>query len=88
VTSASITGKVVREAGGRFVVRYRGEWKSQHNRDGDPKFPVRCTATGEGVGVYDPAAGGLVSLLWVLTGTAENTPTAAVVEWVRSEGAN
>ncbi len=86
VTCASVTAKVVREVGGRFVVRYHGEWASQHDRDGDPKFPIRCAATGDGVGVYDPAAGKLVSLVWVLTGTAANTPTAAVVEWEDTPG--
>ncbi len=88
VTTAVVTGKVVRDAGGRFVVRYRGEWRSLHHRDGDLKLPIRCAATGDGVGVYDPATGKLVSLVWVLTGTAENTPTAAVVEWEDKPGAN
>ena len=84
----TVTAKVVRDAGGRFVVRYRGKWESNHLRDGDPNRPIRCVATGDGVGIYDPAAGKLVSLVWVLTGTAENTPTAAVVEWEDTPGAN
>lgn len=87
VTAATITAKVVRDAGGLFVIRYRGVWESKHDRDGDPKFPIRCAATGDGVGVYDPAAGRLVSLVWVLTGTAGTTPTAAVIEWEEGPGA-
>ena len=87
LTAATITAKVVRDAGGLFVVRYRGRWESRHDRDGDPKFPIRCAATGDGVGVYDPQAGKLVSLVWVLTGTADKTPTAAVIEWEDTTGA-
>jgi len=86
VSTATVTAKVVREAGGKLVIRYRGQWESKHLRDGDPKFPIRCAATGEGVGVYDSTAGKLVSLIWLLTGTAENTPTAAVVEWEDTAG--
>ncbi len=88
VTTAAITAKVVRDAGGLFVVRYRGRWESKHNRDGDPKFPIRCAAAGEGVGVYDPATGRLRSLIWVLAGTADKTPTAAIIEWEDTPGAN
>ena len=87
LTTATVTAKVVRKDGERFVVRYRGQWGSLHHRDGDPKFPIRCAATGEGVGVYDPARG-LVSLVWVLAGAAENSPTAAVVEWEDTPGMN
>lgn len=88
VGTAEVTAAVVRAAGGRFVVRYRGRWASLHHRDGDPKFPIRCAAAGDGVGVYDPQLGRLVSLIWVLTGTAGNTPTAGVVEWEDQPGAN
>lgn len=81
VTTAAVVATAERQVGSRFVVRYRGDWASAHDRDGIPKYPIRCTAAGEGVGVYDPAAGGLVSLMWLLTGTAEGNPTAAIIEW-------
>jgi hypothetical protein len=89
VTAAKITAKVERVAGGVAVVRYAGRWESAHDRDGDPKFPIRTTATGEGVGVFDTRTGKLTAVTWVLTGSYRNgppgekpRPTAAVVEWV------
>jgi hypothetical protein len=87
VTAATISARVAREGEGAWVIRYRGKWESKHNRDGNPKFPIRAMASGEGVGVYDPAAKRLRSLVWVLTGTYRNgsqaTPTASVIEWVQ-----
>jgi len=89
VTTAKITAKVERVGEGITVVRYAGRWESAHDRDGDPKFPIRTTATGEGVGVFDTKTGKLTAVAWVLTGTYRNgpvtekpRPTAAVVEWV------
>lgn len=85
VTAATISARVIREGEGVWVVRYRGSWESKHDRDNNPKFPIRATATGDGVGVYDPAAKRVQSMIWVLTGTYRNgnqaTPTASVIEW-------
>jgi hypothetical protein len=88
VTKAEITARVVRQADGLVVIRYAGAWRSRHLRDGDARFPITAEATGKGVGVYDPAAKQMRSLVWVLKGEYRNgakaTPvsTAAVVEWV------
>lgn len=88
VSKAEITARVVRQADGLIVVRYAGAWRSRHLRDGSEKFPITAEATGRGVGVYDPAAKEMRSLVWVLKGTYRNgakatpVPTAGVVEWV------
>lgn len=88
VTTATITAKLERSSDGLNVVRYIANWQSAHNRDGDPKFPIRATATGEGVGVFDTKAARPKELVWVLTGTYRNGPasvkprtTGAVIEW-------
>ena len=87
VTKATVTARVVRDAGGLLVIRYTGAWQSHHLRDGDARFPIRGEAAGDGVGVYDPATKRMQSLVWVLKGTYRNgatalpVPTAAVVEW-------
>ena len=87
-TTAKITAKVERVADGMTVVRYSGSWETAHNRDGDPKFPIGTTATGEGVGFFDVKTGKLNEMIWVLTGTYRNGPatekprtTGAVIEW-------
>lgn len=88
VTKAEVTARVVRQADGLVVVRYAGAWRSRHLRDGDEKYPITAEATGQGVGVYDPDAKAMRSLVWVLRGKYRNgakatpVPTAAVVEWV------
>lgn len=85
VKTAKVTAKVERVADGIAVVRFAGKWESAHDRDGDPKFPIRAAATGEGVGVIDTKTGKMTALTWVLTGTyrtgTQPRPTAAVVEW-------
>ena len=88
VTAQKVTAKVERMAEGSVVVRFSGRWGTAHNRDGDPKFPIRATATGEGVGVFDSKKGEPINMVWVLTGTYQNGPasarpraTAAVIEW-------
>jgi hypothetical protein len=86
--TAKITAKIIRVEGGVAVIRYTGEWETFHNRDGDPKFPIRSAATGEGIGVFDTQKGKLTNLVWVLKGSYCNSPpagkwkpTAAVIEW-------
>ena len=87
-TTATITAKVERVADGVAVIRLTGKWATAHNRDGDPKFPIKTSATGEGVAVLDTKTGKLTAMTWVLSGTYRNgpptakpTPTAAIIEW-------
>jgi hypothetical protein len=91
VKMTKMAAKVVRVEGGVAVIRYLGKWETAHNRDGDPKYPIRTIAGGEGVGVYDVAKGKMKSLVWVLNGSYLNSPpdnkprpTAAVIEWSAS----
>ena len=88
VTKAVVTATVERVGGGVAVIRYSGAWETFHNRDDDPKYPIRTAATGEGVGVVDTTTGKLTAMAWVMSGTFRNSPpadqprkTAAVVEW-------
>lgn len=88
VTKAVVTAKLERVADGYAVVRYTGSWETAHNREDDPRYPVRTAATGEGVGVLDTKTGKLAAIAWVLTGTYRAHPaidqprkTAAVIEW-------
>lgn len=85
VTKAVVTAKLERPG----VVRYAGTWETLHYRDNDPKWPIRTTATGEGVGVIDVKTGKLTAVTWLIAGTFRNSPpgdqprrTVAVVEWV------
>jgi hypothetical protein len=87
-TTATITATVLRADAGVMVVQYAGKWETAHNRDGDPKFPIRTTATGKAVGVFDAKTGKATALVWVLNGdyqagalTEKPHPTAAVLEW-------
>jgi hypothetical protein len=69
------------------VIRLNGQWESTHNRDGDPKLPIRTSATGDGFAVLKIRTGKVTALVWVLKGTFRNSPpdkpraTAAVIEW-------
>lgn len=87
VFTAVVTAALERASPDVLVIRYRGEWKSRHLRDGQAAQPIPATLTGEAVGIADPATRELRSLLWVLTGTYQKgpgapvIPTAAVVEW-------
>lgn len=88
VTKAVVTAKVERVGDGYRVVRYAGTWETFHNRDDDPKYPIRTAASGEGVGVVDAKTGKLTAMAWVLSGTFRNSPpadqprrTAGVIEW-------
>ncbi|MDB5310428.1 MAG: hypothetical protein JWO38_4630 [Gemmataceae bacterium] len=92
VTAAKVTARVARVGDGYAVIRYEGSWETFHNRDGDPKYPIRTAATGEGVGVYDTRTGKLTAAAWLIPGTFRNSPpgdkpqrTVAVVEWVAGE---
>jgi hypothetical protein len=87
-TTATIAATVLRADAGEVVVQYAGKWETAHNRDGDPKFPIRTTASGTGVGVFEAKTGKAVAQAWVLTGTYQAggqtdrpRPTAAVIEW-------
>ncbi len=86
-TTAKLTAKVERIADGIAIIRYAGKWESSHNRDGDLKLPIRTSAVGGGVGVFDTKTGKMTAMVWVLKGTYRNSPpakpreTAAVIEW-------
>ena len=85
-TTAKVTAVVERVADGVTVVRYAGRWETAHDRDGDPKFPIRTAATGEGVAAFDAKTGKPKEMVWVFTGTyrvgAESArATAASAEW-------
>jgi hypothetical protein len=69
-------------------IRYTGTLESQHNRDGDPKLPIRSKADIEGLGRFDPKARRLTSLLLVFHGEYRTIPPwdkpkpfAAAAEW-------
>jgi hypothetical protein len=91
VSSAEVTGKVLREVDGIMVIRWSGKWESKHFRDGHEKYPILASATGEGIGLFDTAKKELTTLLFVLKGTYTNgtvvTPTSTVIDWqaVRKE---
>jgi hypothetical protein len=87
-TTAKIAAKVVRADAAATVVRLSGQWETAHNRDGDPKFPIRTDATGDGVLVFDAKTGKAVAMAWLLRGghriggpSERAHPTAAVIEW-------
>jgi hypothetical protein len=86
--TATATATVARTGADRIVLRYAGRWETSHDRDGDPKFPIRTSATGEGVGVFDSRSGKMTTLVWLVTGSYRNSPpddrprtTTAVIEW-------
>ena len=87
VRKAVVTGKVEREAGGLWVIRYTGRWESFQLREGRADWPVAAAAVGDAVGVYDSAKKELRSLVWVIRGNYRkevrggDVPFAAVVEW-------
>ena len=92
VTTAKVTAKVERVADGVAVVRFSGEWASAHDRDGDPKYPIRTAATGEAVAVFDIKTGKPTAPVWLLKGSFRNSPpadrpraTAAVIEWTAAQ---
>src|SRR6185437_16916685 len=86
VTVGKITARVERMTNSIAVIRLAGTWASAHDRDKNPKFPIRCMAVGDGVGVFDLRTGKLTSVIWLLSGTFQNVTakpqsTASVIEW-------
>jgi hypothetical protein len=87
-TTATISARVARVGDGVIVIRYTGKWETAHDRDGDPKFPIRTWATGAGVGVFDAKTGKASALAWRLDGSyraggpnEKPRPTVAIIEW-------
>ncbi len=84
-TKAELTAKIESVSDGHALVRLTGRLESQHNRDGDPKFPIHAEAALEGLAIYDAAAKQMQALLIVSHGTYRRSSatqaTAGVVEW-------
>jgi len=84
VQKAELSARVVRRDGDLAIISYAGCWEAKHFRDGDPRFPIRSAATGDGVGAFDLKANALREMAWVLRGSYDNGTrweTAAVLEW-------
>jgi hypothetical protein len=86
---ADAQAKVIREENGYTVIRLNGKWESKHLRDGNEKYPIRASATGDGVAVYNSQKREMESVLFVLKGTYQNgtttTATALIVEWQKEK---
>jgi hypothetical protein len=84
-TKAELTASVERIADGKALIRLNGQLESQHNRDGDPKFPIHASAAIEGLAVADVASKELQSLLLVTHGEYRRSTapqaTAGVIDW-------
>jgi hypothetical protein len=88
VLTANLTATVTGVSSGVAKIRYKGNWESLHSRDGVAKFPVRASASAEGVATCDASTGAPRSFLMVFRGTYRNVPpwdkpqpTGAVIEW-------
>jgi len=85
VVLAEGTAKVLREADGMIVIRLTGKWESKHSRDGNDKFLITASASGEGIALYDTSKKEFTRVQIVMTGAYKHgtttTPTAAVLEW-------
>jgi hypothetical protein len=91
VTAAEVTATVTRADPAVIVVGYRGRWQSAHLRDGDKRFPIRTSATGEGVGVYDAGTRRPKEMIWLFSGSYDNGTkwgTASVIEWRSADSAD
>ncbi len=84
-TIAELTAKVESVTAGRALVRLTGRLETQHNRDGDPKFPIRASATIEGLAIYDAPNHPPSALLLVTAGeyrrSAAPQATAGFIDW-------
>jgi hypothetical protein len=84
-THAELTAKIESVAESRALVRITGRLETQHNRDGDPKFPIRASATIEGFMVCDTAGQPPKALILMTKGEyrRSSTPqaTAGVIDW-------
>jgi len=84
-TKTELNAKVESVTNGRALIRLSGQLESQHNRDGDPKFPIRADAAIEGLAICDAKTKELKALLLVTKGSYHRSTapqaTAGVVEW-------
>jgi len=85
---AELKGVVESIQGNRAQVSLKGRWETEHFVDRKKEGPIRCSASADGVLVYDFAGQRTVSLLLVFRGTYRHTPPwdaprqcGAVVEW-------
>src|SRR5262245_45943218 len=84
-TLAELTAKVDGVVDGRALVRFTGRLETQHNRDGDPKFPIRASAAIEGVALCTAPGQPPRALLLLTKGeyrrSAAPQATAGVIDW-------
>ncbi len=84
-THAELMAKVESVSDGRALVRFTGQLETQHNRDGDPKFPIRASATIEGFAWYGARGHAPRTLLLLTKGeycrSATPQATAGVIDW-------
>jgi hypothetical protein len=82
---AELTAKVESGADGRALVRFTGRLETQHNRDGDPKFPIHASATIEGFALCTAPGQPPRALLLMTKGeyrrSATPQATAGVIDW-------
>jgi hypothetical protein len=83
-TLAELTGKVESVNDFGALVRFTGKLETQHNRDGDPKFPIHASAAIEGFALFRTPAQPR-ALLLVTKGeyrrSAAPQATAGVIDW-------
>ena len=85
---AELVATVDEVSGNVGKIRFTGRFETLHNRDGQEKFPVRTSASVEGVAFFAGTKNTLNSLLLVFDGQYRHVPpwdkpqpTGGVVEW-------
>ncbi len=82
---AELEAEVVSIEGGAAAIRLAGKWETEHLTSA--KKPMRASATGEGLAIFDVRQKTMRSFLLVTTGTFVDAPTSspretgAVLEW-------
>src|SRR5262249_34282392 len=89
---ADLKAKVESIEGARARIRLSGNWQAQWLLGGEKEFPFACSASAEGIAIYDLEAKSMRSFLLVFSGTVwrgalDEVPkqgvreTGGVVEW-------
>lgn len=88
-TTAELKATVQKVENGKAQIKLTGKLESMHNRDGDPKFPIRASATLEGLLECDAKSKEPRALLLVSQGEYRRSTapqaTAGVIEWRAEE---